>query len=219
MSYFPKGGVELPILYIHIPKTGGSSVSEWYTQQYGTYRMCIHGSMKVDLLYNASKSMPSFTIVRNPYDLVYSWYRWMKTKLTEMKEVCDRTGMPFPRECQDEAYSWSRGFEYWLERNIDVKSIIDDGELSFNNISPSYNQLSYCKRDDIVCVDHFLKLENIEQDWKIVQEITKSPYNLGLHNRTVFRGQDYKDAHTVVTKRIVEKYYEEDLETFGYKFN
>lgn len=68
-------------------------------------------------------------------------------------------------------------------------------------------------------IDHFLKLENIEQDWKIVQEITKSPYNLGLHNRTVFRGQDYKDAHTVVTKRIVEKYYEEDLETFGYKFN
>jgi len=207
MSYFPKDTSKLPILFVHIPKAAGTSVRQWYSKQYKKYHKCMHGSMSHREIYRVSRTMPSFTIVRNPYDLVYSWYRYKR-------QMLDETRHKDPKELE----AWEKGFEYWLERYVDKINFTKDKVLGdFNKISPSYSQLSYCKRKNKICIDYILKLENISQDWKIIQELTKSPYTLEMHNRSNLQ-KDYRDAHTSVTKQIVEKYYEEDLETFDYNF-
>lgn len=167
----------------------------------------MHGSMSHREIYRVSRSMPSFTIVRNPYALVYSWYRYKR-------QMLDETRHKDPKELE----AWDKGFEYWLERYVDKINFSKDKVLGdFNKISPSYSQLSYCKRKGKICIDYILKLENIEQDWKIIQELTKSPYTLEIHNPSNLQ-KDYRDAYTPITKNIVQKYYEEDLETFDYSF-
>ena len=150
MSYYPANVSYKPLLFIHIPKTAGTSVREWYKKRYGKFNKCMHGSIDHPVLREVSKTMPSFSIVRNPYDLVYSWYRY-KSKM--LKETRHRD----PKELA----AWHKGFDYWLQNYIDKINLTKDKQGTFNKISPSFDQLSYLTLGEKVSVSTILKLENI----------------------------------------------------------
>lgn len=208
MSYFPKDTKKLPILFVHIPKAAGTSVRKWYGKQYKKYHKCMHGSMSHPIIYNTSRTMPSFTIVRNPYDLVYSWYRYKR-------QMLDETRHKDPKELA----AWEKGFEYWLERYKDKINFTKDNLTGdFNKISPMYSQLSYCRSTKgKISVDYILQLENLKKDWNIIKELTNSTIDLEIHNKSDLQ-KNYREAYTPATKKIVEQYYQEDLDFFNYSF-
>ena len=65
-------------------------------------------------------------------------------------------------------------------------------------------------------VDNITKIENIENDWKIIaSQIDCSPI-LPHKNKTPHKPyQEYYDNKAI---KIVEKIYAKDLECFGYRF-
>lgn len=207
MSYYPKANSQTPLLFIHIPKAAGSSVRQWYKRAYGKYHKVMHGAVTHPVLEAANREMASFTIVRNPYDLVYSWYRYKRQMLDETRHR-DPT----------ELAAWNRGFEYWLERYVDKINLTKWGNSQFNRISPCFSQLSYItNKQGRVCVDHVLKLEQLESDWKIIKSITGTDLDLVRVNQSRVTGER-ESAYTARCKQLVEKYYGDDLEQFCYSF-
>ena len=206
MSYYPKNADHKPLLFIHIPKAAGSSVREWYRLRYGKFHKCMHGSVSHPVLREVNKSMPSFTIVRNPYDLVYSWYRYKIKMLGETRHRDEK-----------ELRAWHKGFDYWLQYYFDKVNLTIDKQGTFNKISPSFTQLSYISANSEIAVDYVIQLENISAEWKTIQEVSASNIDLPVTNVSQLQGS-YKTAYTSNSKRIVELSYKDDLNKWNYTF-
>jgi hypothetical protein len=75
------------------------------------------------------------------------------------------------------------------------------------------------KRDDgsLKTIDHILKLENLEEDFKIFQDyfMIKTPLKLRHSNEDI---NGYKDYYNSKTKKIIEKIFQKDIEYFKYSF-
>lgn len=207
MSYYPRNlNHTKPLLFIHIPKSAGTSVKLWYKKVYSKFEKVTHGGLSHPVLESVSQQMESFTIVRNPYDLVYSWYRYKKQMLSETRHRDPK-----------ELATWHKGFEYWLERYFTKVNLTKYGD-SYNKISPSFSQSSYLKDSaGNFKIDHVLQLENIQQDWDKIKSLTSTQFDLDQRNRSKVTG-NYKGAYNANTRRIVEQAYSEDLERFKYVF-
>lgn len=180
---------------------------QWYKRVYGKYHKVMHGAVSHPVLQQVNEEITSFAIVRNPYDLVYSWYRYKRQMLNETRH-----------RDPEELAAWNRGFEYWLERYVDKVNLTKWGNNQYNPISPCFSQLSYLTNNKgRVCVNHILKLEQLESDWNIIKSITGSGLDLETVNQSVVTGER-KSAYTARCRQLVEKYYGDDLEQFGYCF-
>ena len=100
----------------------------------------------------------------------------------------------------------------------------DSNDLSFpdfvfnitNDVWKSYNwskQINFLPPD--INFDFIGKFENFEKDWKYVADKISLPKKIGHYN--VFRLYDYRDYYTDNEIGLVETYYKEDFEAFGYE--
>ena len=72
-------------IFIHIPKTAGTSISTYFNEQQTRLRIqpdkhetIHHIKHRFSNIYN---SYSKFTIVRNPYDRMVSWYSFLKDRI------------------------------------------------------------------------------------------------------------------------------------------
>jgi hypothetical protein len=212
VSYWPKEYSNNPksLLFIHIPKTAGLSIQQWYRKTYGKFHKCMHGKVSHPILADMNSRLESFCVVRNPYDLVYSWYRYKRQMLDESRH-----------KDPQELAAWERGFDYWLQHYFEkVNYTVDKtrpGE--FNPISPSFTQLSYIKnKNGVPDVNYALRFENLQQDFALIKTVTGSIHDLGFENRTLVQNTGYRKEYTVHSRRIVDGVYKEDLDYFNYNF-
>lgn len=212
MSYWPKYIEEdvNPLLFIHIPKTAGLSIQQWYRKTYGKFNKCMHGSISHPVLQDINKRIESFCVVRNPYDLVYSWYRYKRQMLDETRH----------RDPQELA-AWERGFDYWLQHYFEKINYTADKsrEGEFNPISPSFTQLSYIRNSNgSPDINYTLRFERLSEDFQIIKSVSNSKHDLGFENKTQVEDRGYRTVYTVLSRRIVDSVYSEDLEYFNYDF-
>lgn len=212
MSYWPKNNYVFPppTLFIHIPKTAGLSIQDWYRNVYGKFYKCMHGDVRHPHIEEELQWMPGWCVVRNPYDLVFSWYRYKRQMLAE-KHHRD------PIELQH----WRVGFEHWLERYIDKMNYTKDKMTKeWNPISPSKCQLDYITgRDGEIKVKWILRFENLAEDMKQINDYVATDYQIQHRNKTDIQiKNDYRAVYTEKGRKLVEKYYARDLEYFGYEF-
>ena len=211
MSYWPKQyGGATPLLFVHIPKTAGLTVQQWYRATYGKFHKCMHGNLQHPTLADINSRIESFCVVRNPYDLVYSWYRYKRQMLDETRH----------RDPQ-ELTAWERGFDYWLQHYMEKINYTTDKSRpgEFNPISPSFTQLSYLRNPQgIVDVNYTLRFENLNEDFNVIKIVTGSEHNLGYTNKTSVEKKDYRQVYTVLSRKIVDSVYQEDLDYFNYDF-
>ena len=73
---------EYKTIFIHIPKTAGTSISSYFNErqirlrvQPGKHDTINHIKQRFSNLYD---SYSNFTVVRNPYDRMVSWYSFLK---------------------------------------------------------------------------------------------------------------------------------------------
>jgi hypothetical protein len=198
-------------IYIHIPKTGGSSIErallysdnikfetgrsllltleeeirESYKLQVMKNGQLIHQSHyplnKFDLEFQ--KSYYCFTFIRNPWDLLVSTYE-------------------FSRQF--------RGKGYWL--NVSFEDF-----LLRNKIKPApwhmLPQYSFINEN----INFIGRYENLQGDFDKVCEELKLPQQKLAHVFKTERKQ-YQDYYTEETKNFVAKKYKIDIEVFRYKF-
>lgn len=202
------------IIFIHIPKAGGSSVEK----AFGLYGANNRGdnAPDPDILYGLENGRAlqhltaleiknrisqevweeyfKFSLTRNPFDKLVSEYFWRLKKLKKNR-------LP------DISFSEFIDQFLWPAINNSTNDVLAD------HFKP---QTEFVFDQDRLLVDFVGKLENFSEDFKIVCQkigIKIKPPHL---NKT--KHQDYQKYYDQSTKEMVSRIYQKDLNNFNYSF-
>jgi hypothetical protein len=196
-------------IFVHIPKTGGKSVQRFFGTHWQDHKD-ISGYAQ-ELEPHIFESYHKFAIVRNPWDRVVSDYIYQKKKRSPRSA----------RLCVEDDRGRTRTFREWLEAVLaDPFRFAPDqwGARVSRGIHRWSPQLDWISINGKIAVDSVLHMENLQK------EFAELSSNLGLPSRQLpcrnwrFHAH-YSYYHDDSTRKLVEKYYEKDIETFGYRFN
>ncbi len=180
-----------PLVFIHIPKTGGTTINEiakvegikWryngdrrrYSCQCNTWH--IPPNEKIREL-----NIPTFCVVRNPYERVISEYRF-RNHFTSVESLNDYIACRI--------------------KNLESPECIDDCHWI-----PQHQYVTYC--------DHALKYENLKEDFDNLMIQYKLKMRMDIHrNKSEGKSFQISDISEENIKRI-NQYYRKDFEMFGY---
>ena len=190
--------------FIHMKKTGGTSVTRWLLQNTESFKFNKHA----ELPYVKKRFKDHgilITVVRNPFDRLISWYHYyIKKTKARISAVNNGYKIKNSKKMQN---------KYNLEKN--TKILEKYNEIGFNGFARNCNfglQLYNAKQCDIV-----LQLENINEDFKQVQDLFGIDVPLPHTNRSSHRGRS--ELYDEETKEIVYEKYAKDFDYFGYTFD
>jgi hypothetical protein len=86
-------------------------------------------------------------------------------------------------------------------------------ELLDTKTHPTTPQSTWLSYNNIQA-DYILRVEHLNEDFKSLQQYFETDVPLGVDDFTI----DYKQHYTPTTKNIIEKYFKEDIDRFGYEF-
>lgn len=210
---------EKNFLFIHIPKTGGNSIQnvlikysddkvttnadhqdglERFDLKNDIYSFKKHSILteyKKELDANFFESLFKFTVVRNPWDRLISYYfsphrNKKKFNRNEFKEIIWNT--PILRHYTSEISFFDKVFSKF--------NIYREKEKSLDKY-----------------VDYFIRFENLESDFKKVCDILNiSHESLPVRNKSDKKHYSYYYDDELID--FVEKKFQEEIDYFNYKF-
>jgi len=132
----------------------------------------------------------SFGIVRNPYDLVSSWYYHHKTK---------------PSISQDVKDFYPDTFEEWVKQGFPTHWV-----KNLNWRTNPLKQKQWLYDGDKLIVSKVIRLENINEEFEEVKSIMNIEENLTINNSSSKKGIDKSLINNIYD------YFKEDFITFNY---
>lgn len=191
-------------LFIHIPKTGGTSVLRWIQDNLEHEK---RGEKHWDYkTYKTRYGHPTnhFTVVRNPYARLLSWFHYMG------EQARWRLSQNTPEVWDQAAWrAYKRGFKVWVKESKNVPSSM----IWSKNILQ--NQVDWYKEKSINFV---LKTESLDKDFIQIQEWYNCFAPLPHANKSANSSLNYRNEYDYEMKLVVQKYFEKDLDTFKYVF-
>ena len=182
-------------VFIHIPKTGGSSIQRWLldnTDSRVTKATKHQPLSDIELKYG--KFDFSFAVVRNPWDWCVSWYFFSRDRALRRIKHPKNKGKFSLEYNQQVLNHFEKGFEYFME-----------------------NTLLTDQLHRTIGVDYIIKFETLNEDIKLIR--TKFNINAPMpYINTSSRTRNYRDYYNDNTKQIVQTKFETDISAFGYKF-
>lgn len=208
------------ILFIHIPKTAGTSVINEIKKSRTVYHVA-NDRTKNDNYHSTAKdcftSVPQiqklykFTIVRNPWDRACSWYFFRK-KIVE-KEInrlkVGKKSKKLANNLQDlklEMLFLNSGFNDWLSKYI-------YSTWDFTWFSLSHDQHTWL---DGIELDKIFKFENLYEELKSIDVLNLS--NLKHMRKSLNNKNDFRLIYNKDSIDLIEKIYKKDIKKFGFKF-
>lgn len=185
-------------IFIHLPKTGGSSVAKQLGQPASR-----HVTVQEYRLANPKKfaNFFKFAFVRNPFDRLLSSYAFLKAGGMNHDDArfARRHVSPFEtfEHFLTEGFTRSEETRAWIHFRTQTEFI--------------------CDSDGRNLMDFTGRFEQLPQDYARVASRFGKPTDLPVTNRSD-RG-DYKAAYTDSMREIAERFYQSDLQTFGYSFD
>jgi len=167
-------------LFIHIPKTAGISM----TATMGQVQIKPHAPICDPSL----PKLPSFTVIRNPYDRAVSWWKYSKQfgiDVGFLEYLYVYFDKPWP--------NWRKQFEDYTTTTAD---------FVLGEFKPSIPMINYITINGEIAVDEIYKLE----DLKIQERKNTSKYTVNIN-----------EVLTPEAKDVIEHYYRADIERFGYE--
>ncbi len=189
-------------IFIHVPKCAGVSVSR---SLFGDM-VATHLAVKsFQLIYSKQEfeSYFKFTFVRNPWDRLFSAFRFLK-----------RGGMT------DKDRAWANTqlapydtFDDFVRRWVTAKNV-----ASWQHFKPQHRFL--LDPAGRLQIDYVGRFETLEQDFCHIAERLGIERTIAHHNRTDGpSATDYRSFYTDETRRIVADVYRRDIELFDYRFD
>lgn len=185
-------------IFIHITKTAGTSVAKSlfnYLPYHYTaidYRV-IYGKKTFNQYFK-------FAYVRNPWDRLYSAYRYLKSG------------------------GWNEADILWRDTNIAEYSDFNDfvcNWLTADNINKHVHFLPQhhfiCDSKDQLLVNYLAYFETINDDFNKLTDKLGITASIGHHNANP--AESYLDVYNDKTRKIVAHIYQKDIAMFGYEFN
>lgn len=200
----PKGDFSLKpydenkCIFIHITKTAGTSVAKSlfgylpYHYKAIDYRV-IYGRKTFEQYFK-------FAFVRNPWDRLYSAFRYLKTG------------------------GWNHEDKEWSKKNLSTFDNFTDFVKQWLNKDNIQQHLHFIPQHQFICdgkgniiIDYLAYFETINDDFHKIAERLNINASIGHHNASP--PDSYKEAYTEETRKIVANIYEKDIALFGYKFD
>ena len=194
-------------VFIHIPKTAGSSIRHVFKNLNKNERGAAYGFNHQTALahYQSNpvlyRELFSFAFVRNPWDRVVSWYTMPKRgKKSSFPDNQAKLDLSFP--------DWVK----WMREHI------AGGKLGGREVlyAPQFDFVA--DGDGVVIVDKVCRFETLIAHWQGI--CTKLglpghfPHAARSKNRLPYR--EYYDAKT---RQLVAEMYAKDIKQFGYTFD
>jgi len=191
----------IELSYIHVPRTGMAMkkiISDWFKIHYtvNDHEDWMLDHPNLQMVREKIPTGKTLTVVRNPWQRLFSFYR----------------------KINDEGY--------WLDWNgqvlMDLKPInewVEDycnPEVVFNFprwFNRFTNQIDFLNYDNN-WVDFILKVENLENDFKIVNEYLNN-YST-LPDISGYDHYEYKKYFNDRSIKLISKIFEQDIEYFKY---
>ena len=200
-------------IFIHIPKNAGTSIKAFFEcKEFHNKHRTIE-QIKTDNI-EAYNSYKKFTIVRNPYDRMISWYFYLKRAMGIEQTRGDHrwsSGEHFPSNFLEWIKDPLKNY-YTLWKLSDIRnSLHTDIEFIGNGRKNGVPLLSqqYLWLDDTVRV---LKYENLNEE---LNKFFGKKINIPTRNNT--ERKDYLHYYDEESLNIVYNRYKEDFEIFNYK--
>ena len=189
---------ERKVIFIHIPKTAGTSIEKYFNSD---KPQCLKHDVIKDIKIKFPKeynSYAKFTVVRNPYDRMVSWY-------FHLKERVESDGFDLEKD-------FTLGFVKWIEDPLKTRytkwSLTEAGQKDPN---PTYLNPQHTYIDETVTV---LKYENLSNE---LNEYFGKEINLSTYNRSNLRKGHFLNYYNKYSLDIVYGRYKEDFEKFNYE--
>lgn len=183
-------------IFVHVPKTAGISIAEAiYGEQPGHYT-----ARYLQTVYGRRyRRYFTFAFVRNPWDRVYSAYRFL------------RRGGWHPGEA---AWAGDHLSEYSDFRDFVLRGLAREEIASYLHFLPQSHFL--IGWDGEIGVEFVGRFEALERDFEVVAN--RLGAELRLPTRNASPPADYTRAYDSETRSVVGRLYEEDVERFEYGF-
>lgn len=212
------------IIFIHIQKAGGSSIQRLFEQ--------LDSELVTQIAIDPAKNRPkhcfatdisevigdqmfneytTFSVVRNPFDRLVSWYWMLKLRSFEEEnpDVIETAGDKVNFALIDALNEHASTFEEFV-------SLSEDHLCSlFKRFF--FNQLDYLSEDNNVIVDHVLKFESLNDDFAKFAKQQGITNTLSHINKTP-RKADYHSYYSDASQQIVAERFQRDLDYFNYRF-
>ncbi len=201
--------LERKFLFVHIQKTGGSSIRKILTEAIPDTHSFLgtHDQAKqaAEVLGPEYDSFYKFAFVRNPWDRLVSWYTMIKDRIENRPKHQINRLWQYVSET-------ASSFEEFIEKCTDTIDDID-GRKSF-----MFNQVDYLTNETgEIIVDFVGRYEEFERDLNIVLQKLQIDVPKIPHVNRSSRGH-YSQYYNDRTKAIVEERYKRDILFFGYKY-
>lgn len=178
------------LTFLHIPKNGGSSIVKWLQTNIPEHDV-IRSHSSLSMLSEHWKIERVFTTVRNPWARVVSSYFYLKQS----------------------------GF-YWEFNNIHSEDQFPTWEQYIKNLDFKLSDWNTLKTNQYEWmdgkVDYILKCENLNEDFKQIQELLGCSEPLPYINTS--KHDDYRTYYNTEQQEFVRKIFEKDIDLFGYTF-
>lgn len=219
------------VIFVHIPKCGGSSIyislkkrglrpKDFYAHNESRRRrISFHATMRDIANINAKaykrnwKHFNKFALTRNPWDRLVSTFYWLQKRSVESDQEFARFKV---------LHNYT--FNEWVEQSFSKKRHVCDCcykqfELLTNR--PKLGQWNHLidKNNKLVLPkENIYDINDIEKLYVRLEELLDTKLER-LHINSCNRSDaHYSTFYNDTTRKIVEKYYHKDIETFGYKF-
>ena len=185
-------------VFIHIPKTAGVSLLKAI---YGDVTLEGHRSFYFNSIALNIKNEEyfSFTFVRNPWDRLYSSYKFL-----------EKGGVNIHDKNAYEMYlSQYKSFEDFVINGLDKKII-----YKITHFIPQSEFM--CNNKGVVLVDYVGRFERLNQDIITLSKQLKKKVIMEHHNFNL--KQDYTNIYTDGMIEKVRNIYKKDIDIFNYNF-
>lgn len=198
------------IVFVHVPKTGGTSISEWLMEnapgcKSNTVKTFYSKHYPYFLFDDEHKKYFSFGIVRNPWERMVSGYFY---ELARFKSKMNMLQSNHPKVKPSKAH-WK--YDYVKTK----KDLLEEGFDAYVQ-SKDFFSCDKTQKYYLEGVNYVLRLENIQEDFKVIQNQVNCYKPLIHLNKT--EHDNYKKYYNKTIKEIVNDYFAEDIETYQYVF-
>ena len=176
--------------------------------QHGTAQQCFNSFQKLNK--NFSEYF-SFTIVRNPWDRYYSFFKYLKHK-SELYSNSKLMG----DYLSSKSHVWQHSglYQNWINQEInycrqafDLLSSSGNDQTALKNIILENNSQDsyYCDKNGEIMVSHIAKFENLNKEFELLCNKVNVNYSPLFHGNKSTIKSSYHDAYTQDTIDLVAK--------------
>ena len=194
---------EKPLIFVHIPKTGGVSIRSWAIDRGLARKKTESGNKHISANKLIKKwkaidpNLQTFAVVRNPYDRVVSCWKYYTDK--------EKTKFSF------EEFVFAEKLER-VKKKTDPLYKIQKYKIGLIDSVVRDPMVNYVNDDTII-----LRYENLNEDFKTIQQMVNQHDPLPMLN-TSSKDKGYKQYYNDATREHIRELYKEDFERFNYDF-